>query len=411
LEKYDDENYCNVKKIKSTKQKRYNDENYSNTDKAIVTKKSKSAKEKKILSNNLSKNKLEHVNSKRENLDNFNIDFLRENFIKDNKFLFKEAVEYFNIPESTMNGLKKKLNINESNKLDTLYIEDRINKIFNDSFIVRTKDIIAPLELDLYSKENNFAIEYNGLIWHSHGISKHDMFNNPIEEPNKHINKTILAENKGIQLYHIFENEWLDKNKKAIWISMIRDKQGLNTKIGARKCTIKEVPTKEARKFIDENHMQGYSNAKIKIGLYYRDILVSIMTFGKPRFNKNIEYELIRFCTKKNITIQGGGSRLLSYFEKEYKPKSLLSYANRRWSTGSFYEVTGFDFRYDSKPNFFYFIPGENKLYSRNMFQKHKLESVLETYDKELTQMENIYSNSYRKIFDCGNKVYIKTYK
>lgn len=28
------------------------------------------------------------------------------------------------------------------------------------------------------------------------------------------------------------------------------------------------------------NHIQGYSNSKIKIGLYYEEELVSLMTFG-----------------------------------------------------------------------------------------------------------------------------------
>jgi len=274
------------------------------------------------------------------------------------------------------------------------------------------RTIIKPLELDIIDVKNNFAIEYDGLLSHSYGKSKLHWYNTNINEenPDYHLNKTELCEEKGIQLYHIFENEWLDENKKEIWISMIRDKQGLNKKVGARKCTIKEVSTKDAREFINNNHMQGYINAKIKIGLYYRNVLMSIMTFSKPRFNDKVEYELIRFCTKQGYTVQGGGSKLLKYFEKTYKPKSLISYANRRWSNGNFYVKSGFNFVNCTKPNYFYFKINENILYSRNKFQKHKLKDLLESFDNTMTEKENMYNNEYRRIYDCGNKVFIKEY-
>jgi len=339
--------------------------------------------------------------------ENINRDFWIKNFSQDGFIDVSKVHEYHNLSYTGIYLRIKEFNlkIKKVNKAEALLL----NLVHGAE--LNTRKIITPFELDLYSKEYKFAIEYNGLMWHSHGISKHSMFNNTLEEPNKHLIKTTLCEEKDIQLFHIFENEWLNINKKHIWISMIRDKQNLNTKIGARKCIIKEVPTKEARRFIEDNHMQGYCNSSIKIGLYYNYNLVSIMTFGKPRFNKNIEYELIRFCTKKNITVQGGGSRLLKAFEKMYKPKSLLSYANRRWSTGNFYRKVGFNFIEDTKPNYFYFLPKEGILYNRTKFQKHKLKSLLSSYIEEETEKENMYNNGYRKIFDSGNKTFIKEYK
>ena len=32
-----------------------------------------------------------------------------------------------------------------------------------------------------------------------------------------------------------------------------------------------------------------------------KEELVAVMTFGKPRFNKNYEYELIRYATKYKV--------------------------------------------------------------------------------------------------------------
>ena len=74
--------------------------------------------------------------------------------------------------------------------------------------------------------------------------------------------------------------------KKDIVKSQILNLLNKNTeKIFARKCYTKEVSVKETRKFLDSNHIQGFVGSQIKLGLFYNDELVSLMTFGKPRKN------------------------------------------------------------------------------------------------------------------------------
>jgi len=270
------------------------------------------------------------------------------------------------------------------------------------------RSIISPLELDIYVKSKKFAIEYDGLLYHSFGKSKYPRFNNTDENSRIHLKKTELCESKGIQLFHIFENEYTNPIKRRIWNSMILSKLQKSTRVYARKCTVKEISSKETREFLDKNHLQGYTSAKINIALYYNDEIVQIMTFSKPRFNKNYEYELIRMCNTLECTVVGGASKLLKYFERTYKPKSLISYANRRWSTDNVYNVLGFKLDHISDPNYFYFKVNENVLYSRNKFQKHMLK---DTYDSNLSESQNMYNNNYRKIFDCGNLVFTKNYK
>jgi hypothetical protein len=277
-----------------------------------------------------------------------------------------------------------------------------------------SKSIIHPLELDVYDDLNSFAVEYNGILTHSYGkstLNYCDMdYINKAENKTYHLNKTELCEEKNIHLFHIFENEWLDPVKKEIWKSKIRSKQGLHNKIHARKCSIKEIDSRTAKAFLEENHLQGYSNASVKIGLYYEDELVSVMTLGKSRFSKKYQWELIRMASKKNITVVGGAGKLLKYFERQYDPESLISYANRRWSQGGVYETLGFDFSHCTKPNYFYFEKGSYVLESRIKFQKHKLKDILEDFDESLSEEENMFNNWYRRIYDCGNKVYIKKY-
>lgn len=335
--------------------------------------------------------------------DNFNFSILEKNERKENS-LFRCNICNSTFTDYIHNSIGgQNINCPICNPDNTKENEIRM---FSNS--IKTRTVIPPLELDCFNDKFMFAIEYNGLMFHSEGNSKYAKFSNIPK--NYHLNKTELCEDKNIQLFHIFENEWLDKNKKDIWKSVINCKMGISKRIFARKCKIKEVSSNTARLFEESNHLQGSGKSAIKLGLYFEDILISLMTFGKSRFSKQYEYELIRYCSIKNTIVVGGASKLLKYFELNYKPKSLVSYANRRWSVGNVYETLGFTFSHNSTPNYFYFKERSLILESRNKFQKHKLNSKLDAFDENLSETVNMFNNGYRKIFDSGNKVYFKIY-
>jgi hypothetical protein len=333
--------------------------------------------------------------------------FIIKNFIINDFFNAKEFMLYFNCSQGTAYKTINDLKINYKKRRGNSEAEFEIMKFIEESTIQGDRSL--GIELDILS--NDFAIEYNGLMFHSFGISKYTMFNNyelESKNKNKHLLKTKIVESNNLQLFHIFENEW--NNKKEIWKSVINSKMGRTTKIFARKCIIKEVDSKTSKWFLDNNHLQGNRYSKINYGLYYNDELVSLMTFGSPNNSKSFEYELIRFCSKLNYTIVGGASKLLKHFEKIIKPKSLVTYANKRWSLGNLYKTIGFTFSHESNPNYFYFKEDDDILFSRNKFQKHKLSKLLENFDNNLTETINMYNNNYRKIYDSGNLVFYKEY-
>lgn len=274
------------------------------------------------------------------------------------------------------------------------------------------RTVIKPYEIDILT--DSFGIEYNGIMWHSFGIMEGSMRHNNhmMEKDNKnnHLDKTNLCEEQGLQLFHIFENEWCDITKKEIWKSMLMSKINKTVRIYARSCSIREVSADDSKVFLDLNHMQGSCNSTVKLGLYYNEDLISIMTFSKSRYNKSFEWELIRFATKLNHTVIGGASKLLKAFERIYTPKSLMSYANRRWSQGNVYEKLGFEFKYKTDPNYFYFHKNDGIMQSRQIFQKHML-THFPSYSDDKTETQIMYEEGYRKIYDSGNLVYIKEYK
>jgi hypothetical protein len=146
------------------------------------------------------------------------------------------------------------------------------------------------------------------------------------------------------------------------------------------------------------------------LGLFYNEELVQLISLSKPRYNKNYEYELIRSCTKLNTLVLGGFNKLLSYFVKTYNSKSIITYTDVRYFNGNSYKNAGFNFCYLSKPNYFYFRNRKSEIYnllSRSIFQKHKLKDKLSIFDESLSEYQNMSNNSYLRIFDAGNLVFV----
>lgn len=330
-----------------------------------------------------------------KNNDLLNEDYFKT-FIKNERFDADACSNFYNLSPTGVLKYKKKFNVEEPN---VTYIAKTQQKIFDfiktDIKKYNVKNIIKG-ELDIFLPDYNLAIEYDGLFFHSRGLHKHRMFNTPDYDKKYHLKKTEMCESLGIQLFHIFESDDLD-----IWFSMINNKLGLNKKIYARKCIIKELSYNEVVDFLNENHLQKSTVSKINLGLFYNNELVEVMTFGKSRFNKNYEYELIRLCTLKYCSVIGGASKLFKYFLDNYDPKSIISYANRRFSKGSIYKTLGFKFVENTEPNYFYFK--DLKLLARHNFQKHKLKEKLEFFDPSLSESANMMLNGYRIIYDCGN--------
>lgn len=92
-------------------------------------------------------------------------------------------------------------------------------------------------------------------------------------------------------------------------------------------------------------------------------------------------------------------------------PKKLISYADRRWSSGGLYNALGFTLDHMSDPNYWYLDSSFSKRIYRYAFAKYKQKDVLAKFDPSLTELENMKTNGYSWIWDCGNLVYVKTYE
>lgn len=263
----------------------------------------------------------------------------------------------------------------------------------NTAVIRNTRQIIPPLELDIYLPEKNIAVEYHGLYWHS------EKYKNKFY----HRDKMKQCNDKGIKLIQIFEDEWM--NHRQIVESRLLSYIGTNQTIAARKCQIEEIDSPTANQFLNATHLQGSGKSQVRLGLFYNQKLVAVMTFQKGDVSKKQKgWELNRYSSRLNTNIIGGAGKLLKHFIRVYQPGSISTFADLRWSNLSgFYTSVGFEFDKITPPNYWYIPQNEIKRIHRYALKKPAGSTLTES---ELRQQQG-----YLKIFDCGNARYQWTLK
>lgn len=271
-------------------------------------------------------------------------------------------------------------------------------------------------EIDVFIAELKLGFEYHGLFHHSQFRAK--------AYKNKHLEKLKFIEGDGIHLIQIFEDEW--KLKREIVESRIKNVLNLTeNKIFARKCEIKVISNKEAKKFCYQNHLQGSEDAQVSIALVFENEIVQCMTFidinrrinGNKIYPNGI-YENIRSCSKIGYNVVGGFERILKYFEENYSPKQIVSFADRNWSTmlkSPIYLKLGFDFVGSTEPAFFGMKSYQKRLHRGN-FTKPKMRKMNPELfegipDKELTQEKMMSMLGYDRVWNSGNLKFVKNYE
>lgn len=336
-----------------------------------------------------------------------NIEFV--DFLKNDKTMLKftcaKCQKQFNIPTYQFyyrvnNDLPVCINcypISENSSLSHISLYNFINNNYNGEIIQNEKNAIQPYEIDIYLPDLKIGFEFNGLYWHS----------SKFKNKNYHLNKYTLSEEKGITLISIWEDDW--NIKRNVCESVILNKIGKSEKIYGRLCNIKNVAYIDSKEFLENNHLQGDCKSSIRIGLYYNNELVSLMTFSKLRLpvggkiKKEDTWELTRFCNKTNISVIGGASKLFKHFLKIKNPKEIQTYSDNMLSSGLLYEKLGFNYKHTSKPGYWYVI---NKI-RHHRFNYRKSRLIKEGGDPSKYEHEIMEEKGYYRVWSAGNKKWI----
>ena len=334
-------------------------------------------------------------NIKKSNLERFGTEWalqaneVRKKGIRTN--LEKYGVEYFCQHEdcyknnySRISKVNKKFQefLNESN------IESELEFIIDNS------------GYDL--KIDNLLIEINP--WFTHNSTVAPTFGKKkgkVKSIDYHLKKTEFAKEHDYNCLHIFD--WDNWEKIAC---LLQPKE----KIQARKCEVKEIKSKVAKEFLESYHLQGSTRqVKYAYGLYYEDELVEVMTFGKPRYNKNYEYELLRLCSDPRYKVIGGAGKLLKQFEKEVKPKSIISYCDLSKFNGEVYKKLGFKLASQTLPAKHWYNSKTERHITDNLLRQKGFDKLHgASFGKGTSNEELMLEHGYVEIYDCGQLVFIK---
>jgi len=260
-------------------------------------------------------------------------------------------------------------------------------KLFNIKHFNKKPQKIDSLYRPDFQLSDQIFLNVDGLYWHCE------------DQKDKwyHFNLRKEFEDNGLQIFQFYENELLEKTD--IVKSIIDNATGkIQNRIFARKCEVKPIPHKEAQIFLNQNHLMGSTSAK-HIGLYHQDELVSILSY-KHKKRKSI-CNIERFCSKINMNIIGGFSKLLKHLESNYLDSNcqeIHNWVDLRYGTGKHLLNKGFNLKKETLGwRWTDFKTTYNRLTCRANMTKEKLSQ------KEYAKIRGLC-----KIYDAGQRLYIK---
>ncbi len=249
-------------------------------------------------------------------------------------------------------------------------------------------------------KVGNILLEVNPYGTHN---STWGLFGKPGKDSKYHFEKSQLAEQNGYRCIHVWD--WDDRDKILMLLQP-------RTSLYARKLQLKEISQLEANRFLKQFHMQnGSREQKVCLGLFREQELIEVMTFGKPRFNKNYEWELIRLCTRPGFRVVGGAEKLLKHFKDLKNPKSLISYCDKSKFSGEVYTRLGFTLKSSGLPSKHWYNTKTGVHVTDNGLRMKGFDKlfgeVYGTYGKGTSNDELMRQHDFVEIWDAGQAVYV----
>lgn len=217
-----------------------------------------------------------------------------------------------------------------------------------------------------------------------------------------HQQKTKFAQENGYQCIHVWD--W-DQLEKVIYMLSNREK------IYARECEVKEVNLETTKEFLNLYHLQNSCrNQEIRLGLYYKEQLVEVMTFGNPRYNSKYQWELLRLCTRPGYIVVGGANKLFTYFIEQYKPTSVISYCDNSKFDGTVYYKLGMKYLGTSKPTSHWYNIKTKQHITDNLLRQRGADQLLGTkYGKGTSNKDIMLAEGFVEVYDCGQSTFVWT--
>lgn len=211
-----------------------------------------------------------------------------------------------------------------------------------------------------------------------------------------HVRKTQCAFDNGYRCIHVWD--WDNKD-------LILKQLKIRDRVYARNCVCKNINAAESSAFLKQYHVQGAVKASVHIGLFYNNVLVSVMTFGTPRYNKNYEWELLRYASSHQVV--GGAEKLFKFFVSHESPTSVISYCDLSKFTGEVYTKLGFEHKGTNVGKHWYNMYTKKHI-TDNLLRQRGFDQLFNTdFGKGTSNEQLMLDHKFVEIYDAGQATYV----
>lgn len=280
-------------------------------------------------------------------------------------------------------------------------------------------------ELDIVVPDHHLAIEFNDIFSHS----EQAVFEKRAKPRphNYHAEKTREAREQGYQLIHVWEDDWLHRRELVMRAlahrlhavdrlpDVLPDINPLAyERLYARKLTVRTVPGDVARRFWQDNHLQGPVNCSVNIGLYDQDnVLRALLGVGRKNHGSRVSlpngtWDIQRYATLG--TVVGGFTRLLAHAETLLPVHTWTSWSDNDISDGGMYQVAGFtlDKRQGASYSYVGRITRWERVHRSTYTKQRFIDDPDLAYELGQTEHEAALANRIYRIYDAGKTRWIK---
>ena len=281
-------------------------------------------------------------------------------------------------------------------------------------------------ELDIVVPDHHLAIEFNDIFSHS----EQAVFERRAKpRPHSyHAHKTREAREQGYQLVHVWEDDWLHRRELVLRAlahrlhtvdrlpDVLPDINPLAyQRLYARNLTARRVHGGIARRFWQDNHLQGPVHCTVNIGLYdQNNVLRALLGIGRKNHGSRVSlpdgtWDIQRYATLGVIV--GGFTKLLAHAETLVSVDTWTSWSDNDISDGGMYQAAGFTVDKRQAPSYSYV--GRKTRWERvhrSTYTKQRFINDPDlTYQSGQTEHEAALANKLYRIYDAGKTRWVKT--
>lgn len=266
-----------------------------------------------------------------------------------------------------------------------------------NGFAVKQSDrkTIKKMEIDIHVKANKFAIEYNGLYWHTESKGKHSKY---------HFNKWKKCRDKGIELCQIWEDQF--RANPDLVKRLVLDKLGVYTNgiIDGAVTTCTPVQESEAKVFMALHNLDGSQEASSYFGL--QDTNGELVFLAGVNLKDDSRVEIISICSSKEI--KGGFIKMVDYLISLLSPTSIEYTVDNCFYAENLLIDAGFVHTVSLTPGFTYHVNAKRVSLEEYPVSRFKSDPAL-AWKEGLSAWEIADLNGLERIWDAGKTLWVKS--